>query len=162
MCHLTFHFFGWGIIVQLVSRGVPRRTRLLIRLLKQGHSEHKTLKAARMPLTTRLPIRLQLLTFLLFQVELRIPLTFPNILGQLLRRRAKARVAREETRLVPTPRSCSRPRPCPCRLLSLESAEEGKSKDCKEEGKTDGSDLSRSRVALALLVLVLVLVDFIH
>ena len=161
--------FGWGIIVQLVSRGVPRRTRLLIRLLKQGQSEHKvpnkTLKTVRMTLSTRLPIRLQLLTFLLFQVELRIPLTFPNILGQLVRRRrARARVAREETRLVPTPRSCSRPRPCPCRLLSLESAEEGKSKDCKEEGKTDGSDLSRSRVGLVLLVLVLVhvLVDFIH
>ena len=96
-----FILFGWGIIVQLVSRGVPRRTRLLIRLLKQGQSEHKTLKAVRMPLTTRLPIRLQLLTFLLFQVELRIPLTFPNILGQLVRRRARARVAREETRLVP-------------------------------------------------------------
>ena len=64
--------------------------------------------------------------------------------------------------MICTPRSCSRPRPCPCRLLSPESAEEGKSKDCKEEGRTDGSDLRRSRVALALLVLVLVLVDFIH
>ena len=106
MCVISlFILFGWGIIVQLVSRGVPRRTRLLIRLLKQGQSEHKvpnkTLKAVRMPLTTRLPIRLQLLTFLLFQVELRIPLTFPNILGHLVRRRARARVTREETRLVP-------------------------------------------------------------
>ena len=91
MCRLTFHFVWVGHHCSACEQGRA----------KEHKVPNKTLKAVRMTLSTRLPIRLQLLTFLLFQVELRIPLTFPNILGHLVRRRARARVAREETRLVP-------------------------------------------------------------